>query len=151
MSERATVRVFFLLLALSILSTVAVSADNWWYSTAKALWLRGSIFVALPVYLTLLLQYPKLRPNLRNPLNLAVLTFAAVNMLAALFGLDWARSFWGTYLRMNGVFHLLHLTLLPLVELRLSRRLANQTNRRLALRPAQQTDHWFPSKAQPGR
>jgi O-antigen ligase/tetratricopeptide (TPR) repeat protein len=112
MSERATVRVFFLLLALSILSTVAVSADNWWYSTAKALWLRGSIFVALPVYLTLLLQYPKLRPNLRNPLNLAVLTFAAVNMLAALFGLDWARSFWGTYLRMNGVFHLLHLTLL---------------------------------------
>jgi len=91
---------------------MAVSADTWWYSTAKALWLRASIFVALPVYVTLLLQYPKLRPNLRNPLNLAVLTFALVNILAALFGLDWARSFWGTYLRMNGVFHLLHLTLL---------------------------------------
>ena len=58
MSERATVRVFFLLLSLSILSTVAVTADSCWYSTAKALWLRASIFVALPVYVTLLLQYP---------------------------------------------------------------------------------------------
>jgi O-antigen ligase len=112
MSERATLRTLFLLLALSILSTVAVTSDIWGPTTAKALWFRASIFVALPIYVILLLEYPKLRPDLRNPLNLAVVTFALVNILAAIAGVNWTLSFWGTYERMGGVFQLLHLTLL---------------------------------------
>ena len=112
MSERATLRTLFLLLALSILSTAAVTYGTWGPTPAKALWFRASIFVALPIYVILLLEYPKLRPDLRNPLNLAVVTFALVNILAALAGVNWTNSFWGTYERMGGVFHLLHLTLL---------------------------------------
>src|ERR1700730_1062001 len=113
MTERATLRMFFLLLAVSLLSTVAVSSDVFWgATTSKALWLRASIFVTLPFYVKLWLESPKLRPDLKNPLTLAVTLFALVNVLAAIFGVNWTRSFWGSYERMGGIFHLLHLTVL---------------------------------------
>ena len=81
--------------------------------------MRAAVAISLPVYLALLLEYPHLRPKWSNPLNTLVVGFLLVNVVAALLGGNWTQSFWGTYERMGGVVHLLHLTLFYLYLLAL--------------------------------
>lgn len=124
-NDSSTLKAFFWLLALTILSTAAVNDDYWGQGTAKALWLRAAVAISLPVYLALLLEYPHLRPKWSNPLNALVVGFLLVNVVAALLGGNWTQSFWGTYERMGGVVHLLHLTLFYLYLLALGQAGAN--------------------------
>jgi len=104
---------FFSLVVLSLTA-------SWWafkdllfpYVTSKAFFFRICIELALPLYLYLLLGNKQLRPNLKNPLHIAVLAFLVVNIVSSFSGVDIIRSLWGNFERMGGVFYLGHLTLL---------------------------------------
>ncbi len=110
---RISFRIFYGLLIGSLFCTVAVCRDLLYATTeGEALWFRVFVLLALPFYTHLLLVDRNLRPNLKSPLTLAVAAFFAVNLLATIFGINPARSLWGDYTLMSGVYHLLHLTLL---------------------------------------
>jgi hypothetical protein len=83
------------------------------YITSKAFFMRVLVELMLPLYAYLLLTRPELRPDLRrNRLHQAVLAFLFFSLLAALFGVNPLKSFWGNFERMGGWYYLLHLTLL---------------------------------------
>jgi len=113
MAEKISFRVFLFLVIATLFSAVVFSYEVLYGDiTVKALWLRSFVMLALPLYIYLLLANPGLRPNLRNPLTLAVVAFALFSLLSGIFGVNPIRSFWGNYERMGGAYHLLHLTLL---------------------------------------
>jgi O-antigen ligase len=121
-------------LVLSVSSTCVVSMELFNpFVTTKALWLRACVALALPCYVHLLLVNPTLRPNLKNPLTLAVITYLFVALLAAVFGVNRIRSFWGNYERMGGAYHLIHLTLLYFYLLLMARAKGQRVVRRLLL------------------
>ncbi len=105
--------IFFVLVALSVTAAFWVSKEFLFpFVTTKAFFFRICIELALPFYVYFLVSDKKLRPNLRNPLSLAVLAFLAVNVASAFFGASVVRSFWGNFERMGGVFYLGHLAAL---------------------------------------
>jgi O-antigen ligase/Flp pilus assembly protein TadD len=79
------------------------------YITSKAFFFRIFIELALPLYLYLLAADYRLRPRLKNPLNIAVLFFLAINIISSAFGVNPFRSFWGNFERMGGAFYIAHL------------------------------------------
>ncbi len=106
-------KLFFVLITLSILSVLGLFRDlSFPFITSKVLWLRSMVLFALPIYAYLLLADKTLRPNLKNPLNLAVLAFFIVSLISAFKGINFHRSLWGNYERMGGVWYLGHLVLL---------------------------------------
>ncbi len=106
-------KIFFFLAVLSLLSVLALFRDlSFPFITSKALWFRSMALFALPVYAYLLLAEKQLRPNFKNPLNIAVLLFLLANTISAWQGVNFSRSLWGNYERMGGLWYLLHLTLL---------------------------------------
>jgi O-antigen ligase/Flp pilus assembly protein TadD len=121
-------------LVLSVSSTCVVSMELFNpFVTTKALWLRACVALALPFYVHLLLVNPALRPNLKNPLTLAVITYVFLAVLSAVFGVNRIRSFWGNYERMGGAYHLIHLTLLYFYLLLIARAKGERVVRRLLL------------------
>jgi O-antigen ligase/tetratricopeptide (TPR) repeat protein len=106
-------KLFFILIALSLLSVLGLFRDlSFPFITSKVLWFRSLVLFALPIYAYLLLADKTLRPNLKNPLNLAVLTFFIISLISAVKGINFHRSLWGNYERMGGVWYLGHLTML---------------------------------------
>ncbi|MBV9613191.1 MAG: O-antigen ligase family protein [Acidobacteriaceae bacterium] len=119
--QRYATRILFVLVALSVLSTLVVSHGVWNSSvTAKALCMRCSVLLAFPFYVYHLFAFPRLRPRFSNPVTVSVLSFVAINTLATLFGVNPRHSFWGDLDRMGGLFQLLHLTLLYFCFLQLA-------------------------------
>lgn len=104
---------FFWLVCASFFSALVLDRNLAFpYITTRVLVFRSIIALALPLYLFLIMAEKHLRPNFKNPLSLAVLAFFALNLLSAVLGINFYRSFWGNFERMGGVFYLLHLTLL---------------------------------------
>jgi len=133
-AERNSLTVILILLILSLSSTLVVSGELLnSFVTTKALWLRACVALAFPFYLHLLLVNPRLRPNLKNPLTLAVVTYLFCALLATVFGVNFIRSFWGNYERMGGAYHLIHLTLLYFYFLLLAQARGELVARRLLL------------------
>ena len=91
------------------------------YITDKAFFFRSVIELAMPFYLYLIFSNSHLRPNLRNLLTVAVAAFFVVNLIAALFGADFNRSFWGLLDRMDGVYTQAHFLMIYFYLLLLSR------------------------------
>ena len=108
-----SLRILFGLVVGSLISTAVLGSDLLYPSlTGKTLWFRAFVLLALPFYLYLVAADRGLRPNLRNPLTLAVAGFLFISLLATIFGVNPWRSFWGVYFRMSGEYHLIHLILL---------------------------------------
>jgi O-antigen ligase len=84
------------------------------FVSTKAFLLKSLMLLALPLYLYLLIAYKNLRPNFKNPLTISLTVFVLLALVSAVFGVDFTRSFWGNYERMDGVYYLLHLYLLYL-------------------------------------
>ena len=82
------------------------------FTSSKGFYFRVVIELALPFYLYLVLADASLRPKLKQPLTLAVLAFFLLSLISAVFGVDFLRSVWGTFERMDSVFMLAHLLLL---------------------------------------
>lgn len=77
------------------------------FITTKILYFRFLIELALLLYLPLAWRYPEIRPS-RSPILLAVWAYIGLVFLTSLVGLNFARSFWGTIERGEGVVTLLH-------------------------------------------
>lgn len=104
---------FFTLVALSLLAPLWVFKDLLFpYVTSKAFYFRVLIEAAFPFYLYLVLADFRLRPNLKQPINLLVLVFLAINFITSFTGINVDRSLWGNFERMGGSYYLLHLVLL---------------------------------------
>ena len=84
------------------------------FISTKALLFKSLMLLALPLYLYLIIAYKNLRPNFKNPITLSFTAFVLLALVSAIFGVDFTRSFWGNYERMDGVYYLLHLYLLYL-------------------------------------
>jgi hypothetical protein len=105
--------IFFVLIALVSITPLWTFKELFYpYITSKAFYFRILIQLAAPFYLYLLITEPGLRPKIKNPLNLSILAFLAVNYLSAIFGENITRSLWGNYERMGGVWYFTHLTAL---------------------------------------
>jgi len=105
--------VFFALVLASLLTPFWVFSQLLFpFITSKALYFRFMVEAALPFYIYLMLVSPKLRPKIKQPLNLAVLIFVLINIVTSFSGVNVDRSLWGTFERMGGVWYLLHLGLL---------------------------------------
>jgi O-antigen ligase len=115
-----------ILIFLSLLTPVLVSKDLLFpFVTTKAFYFRVIIELGLPFYIYLLLTRKDLRPDLKQPLNFSVLSFLAINLVSAFFGVNLIKSLWGNFERMGGVFYLAHLTLLYFYLLAMAKISAN--------------------------
>lgn len=91
------------------------------FVTSKAFLFRICIEIALPFYLFLIAARPDWRPSLKNPLNIAVLVFVAINVITAFTGVNVTRSLWGNFERMGGAYYLAHLAALYFYVLMLAK------------------------------
>lgn len=73
----------------------------------KMLFLQTAVIILLSFYLPLAFAVPKYRPRF-TPLTLILSLYLLVLALAAIFGVDPRRSFWGTEERGTGLVTLLH-------------------------------------------
>ena len=113
MRNKIIIFVFFTLVSLSLLAPLWVFKDLLFpYVTSKAFYFRILIELALPFYVFLLITRPNLRPNLKQPLNVALLAFLAINVITTFTGINVQRSFWGNFERMGGTYYLMHLVML---------------------------------------
>lgn len=106
-------KIFFFLVAASLFSVLALYRElSFPYITTKVLSFRTIILLALPAYLFLAVAQKDLRPNFKNPVSVAVMTFLAISIISAVLGVNINRSLWGNFERMGGVWYLFHLSLL---------------------------------------
>lgn len=113
MKNKKVFYVFFSLVALSLLTPVWVFKDLLFpYVTSKAFYFRILIELALPFYVFLASASPSLRPRFKQPLNILMLSFLAINFVTAFTGINTGRSLWGNFERMGGAYYLAHLVLL---------------------------------------
>ncbi len=109
--KKIALNIFFSLLLLSLLTPFWIFSQlQFPFITSKAFFFRVCVELALPFYLYLIIADKQLRPNLKNPFNLSVLFFLLASLVSAVFGLNVARSLWGNFERMGGVYYLAHLT-----------------------------------------
>ncbi len=111
--NKAVTNLFFGLVFLSLVVPLVFTKHLLYpFISTKSLLLTGVILIALPCYVYLLAQNKSIRPNSKNPISLLLLVFITLNFIAAVFGVNFGRSFWGNYERMSGVYYSLNLLLL---------------------------------------
>lgn len=64
--------------------------------------------ICLLIYLFAYYKYPEKFAPRKSWLSLALLIFLFINLIASIFGINFSRSFWSTYERMDGLFILMH-------------------------------------------
>ncbi len=100
-----------LLYSVPVLVLIFINGFYFPFIINRTLYFRLIIELAFSLYILLLaLNYRKYRPKLNLALIL-VLIFLAVNLLAAIFGLDFYKSFWSNFERLEGVISLIYLTI----------------------------------------
>ena len=111
--QKVIKNIFFVLVSISVTASFWVSKELLFpFVTTKAFVFRIAIEAALPCYVYLLISNKQLRPNLRNPLSLAVLAFLVINIISSFSGVALIRSLFGNFERMGGAFYIGHLVLL---------------------------------------
>ena len=105
--------IFFVLVCVSVTAAFWVFKDLLFpFVTSKAFFFRIAIELAFPLYAYFLVVDGRLRPNLKNPLNLAMLAFMLLNFASAFSGVNLTRSLWGNFERMGGAYYIAHLVAL---------------------------------------
>jgi O-antigen ligase/cytochrome c-type biogenesis protein CcmH/NrfG len=113
MTKRFALYSLLTLLGLSLITPFLVSRELLFpFVTTKAFYLRSLVELGLPFYLFLVVADKRYRPDLKNFLHISVLAFLIINFVSAWFGVNPARSLWGNFERMGGVYLTFHLTLL---------------------------------------
>jgi O-antigen ligase len=111
--NKVVLKVFAVLVFLTLLTPLWVFSElQFPFITSKAFFFRIAIELAVPMYIFLLLSRKNLRPKLKNPLNIVVLLFLAINIITSFLGVNPMRSLWGNFERMGGTFYLAHLVFL---------------------------------------
>ncbi|MBI4128989.1 MAG: O-antigen ligase family protein [Parcubacteria group bacterium] len=103
--------ILFWILAAILATPLFVSSQFFFpYIFTKFLYFRTLIIAAGGVWLLFLWSDPRYRPQ-RAPITVAVILYVLVSTLAALFGENVSKSFWGTVERGEGLFTLYFLAL----------------------------------------
>jgi O-antigen ligase len=98
-----------LLYAVPFLALIYISGFYFPFLIIKTLYFRLIIQLALSLYLMLLaLNFKKYKPRFNRVLWLVAIYFL-IQFLAAIFGLDFYKSFWSDFERMEGVTSLIYL------------------------------------------
>jgi len=87
------------------------------YVAGKAYFFRLLIELALIPWIILLIRKPESRPNLKNPLIVALLMLAGALILTAITGINVRQSFFSTMDRSDGIFQYLLLILFFLMSI----------------------------------
>ena len=99
-----------LLYSVPVLALIFINGFYFPFIINRTLYFRLIIELAVSLYILLLaLNYRKYRPKFNLALIL-VLIFLAVNLLAGIFGLDFYKSFWSNFERLEGIIGLIYLT-----------------------------------------
>jgi len=77
------------------------------YIVGKALFTRGVIEIVFGMWVVLAFRRPEFRPA-KSWLTILFAAFLLANVVAALTGVSFTRSFWSNYERMQGVVDLAH-------------------------------------------
>ena len=94
--------------ALVLLTPLVVATHTAYpYSVGKAVYARSIIEVVFVLWVMLALAWPAWRPP-RSWLLVLLAAGFGVSVLSAVFGVSPLRSFWSTYMRMQGVVELAH-------------------------------------------
>jgi hypothetical protein len=111
-NQRITKIFYWLMWALLLTPIVYARAFVYPFVSTKGLFLQFLVELLLPFYVCLIWTRPQYRPNLKNPLTVAILVYASVALVSALAGNNWQQSFWGLPARMTGVLFTIHLILI---------------------------------------
>ena len=94
---------------LALFSPLVVNANFFFpYISPKTIFFRMVVDIIFIAYVILAFLNPRYRPK-KNPLLITLIIFIGIVILASLFGVNLARSFWSTFERMTGILTLLHL------------------------------------------
>ncbi len=94
----------------ALLTPVIVDFDLYFpFVSSKGLWFMACAQLAFFSWLVLAWHWQRYRPNLKNPVVIAVLAYLAILLLSAVFGADFSASFWSTFERMGGALMFCHL------------------------------------------
>ena len=97
-----------LLLALFISPLIFTSSLYFPYVSGKAYFFRLLIELALIPWVILLFKDSKYRPNLKNPLVIALLVFVVALIITAFTGVDFRHSFFSNMERSDGIIQYIH-------------------------------------------
>ncbi len=94
---------------LAILTPAIVFRDYFFpFIVPKTIYFRIMVDIIFIAYVFLAVNNPKYRPRL-NFLTITVSLFLIVSFVAAIFGVNFQRSFWSVFERMTGLLTLIHL------------------------------------------
>jgi len=100
-----------LLYAVPFLALIFVEGFYYPFVITKTVFFRLLIQLGLSLYLLLLaLDYKKYKPRFNFGLALVIIFFL-IHLVAAIFGLDFYKSFWSDFERMEGVISLIYLAI----------------------------------------
>lgn len=105
--EKILLTILFVGSCLALLMPFVMAPVLYTFVFDKIIFFQIIIELLIPIWVVLILINSKYRPQL-NFLTSAILIFFSALFLAALFGIDFSKSFWGYDERMNGIFTLLH-------------------------------------------
>ena len=100
----------FGLFLIFIIPLVYLSKFFFPFIVPKNLFFRLVVEIIFVLYLFLAFKYPRYRPKLIF-LNVVVLSYFLILFITSLTGLNFLRSFWGNYERMDGLLNQIHLLL----------------------------------------
>lgn len=116
MSSNALLKAIIAGLFALLLTPVIVSKQFYFpFVGLKSLYFMAVVEVVFFLWLVLIWKWKQYRPNLKNPVIIAILAFLAVSFLSAIFGVNFSVSFWSKFERMGGVLMFGHLAALAIV------------------------------------
>ncbi|MBM31879.1 MAG: hypothetical protein CL764_03365 [Chloroflexi bacterium] len=84
------------------------------FTVGKAIWFRSLIIVSTTAFLILVIKYGEERPKIPS-IILLLFAFLIINLISSFLGNSFTKSFWGTWLRMEGIITIIYIILMIFV------------------------------------
>ena len=84
------------------------------FIVGKAIWFRSLVIISTTAFLILVIKYREEKPKI-FPIILLLLGFLTINSISSLFGYSFTKSFWGTWIRMEGIITIMYIILMVFV------------------------------------
>ena len=81
----------------------------------KSIYFMAVVEIMFFLWIILAWRWKQYRPNIKNPVVVAIAVFLAVALASGIFGADFSASFWSKFERMDGILMLFHLGAFALV------------------------------------
>ncbi len=96
---------------MALLTSFIVNTDYYFpYTGLKGVYFMAAAEITFFAWAALALKFKQYRPDFKNPVVFSVMLFLAVLFASAVFGANFANSFWSNFERMGGLLMFCHLT-----------------------------------------